>query len=460
MPLFRKSYYFLFFFLIYTFTFSQSSNQYNPHITRILFVLDGSGSMKEKWGNISKFESAKNLLFHIADSIEQINDKVEFAIRVFGHQSPKALHNCEDSKLEIPFGKKNAPKVKSLLDGIKPQGWTPIAYSLFQSANDFPNDPLSKNAIVLITDGLETCDGEPCAMSQLLEKKRVALKPFIIGLGIGKQGKINFECVGTYFDAANQQGFENAMNVVMSQALNNTSAQINLMDAYGQPNETDVEMTLYDFHSGEVRYNFVHALNDKGVSDTLFLDPTGRYNLTVHTIPSVSKTNLELVAGKHNIFAVDVPQGSLKLEVENTMGFSDVQCVVRKTGSNQILYVQDFNKTVKFLAGEYDLEILTMPRMEYKNISITQGKPYEIKIPKAGTLALSVSQSVIASIYTETDGVINRIFEMKDLNGKQNISLHPGIYQVVARGSKDRQSVLTQTQKMEIKSGQVTNIKF
>ncbi|MCH8331162.1 MAG: VWA domain-containing protein, partial [Bacteroidetes bacterium] len=276
-----------------------SQKTYDPDLTRILFVLDASGSMNEDWGERSKYESAKKLLFSVADSLTANNRKVQFGLRMFGHQKPKAEYDCKDSKLEVPFSANNSFRFTNALNEATPQGWTPIAYSLFLAANDFPADNRSTNAIVLITDGLETCEGDPCASALILQKKRIAIKPFIIGLGIGEDGRKAFDCVGTYYDASDENSFKHIINVVVSQALNTTTAQVNLLNAYGKPTETNVEMTFNDSHSGAILYNFVHTMDATGVPDTLFLDPVGKYDLTIHSIPPVTKTGIELIPGKH-----------------------------------------------------------------------------------------------------------------------------------------------------------------
>ena len=96
--------------------------------------------MKELWSDKSKFEISRQLIYHLADSIEKNSDNVEFGVRVFGHQSPRSLHNCTDSKLEVAFAPQNAKSIQQKLDKINPQGYTPIAYSLLQAANDFPKE--------------------------------------------------------------------------------------------------------------------------------------------------------------------------------------------------------------------------------------------------------------------------------------------------------------------------------
>src|SRR5688572_24344560 len=75
-----------------------------PDKTRILFVLDGSGSMEGLWeGKSSRMEVAKNILTKLVDSL-RVNPDLELALRVYGHQFDKRVNNCQDTKLEVSFG--------------------------------------------------------------------------------------------------------------------------------------------------------------------------------------------------------------------------------------------------------------------------------------------------------------------------------------------------------------------
>src|SRR5690606_12091970 len=129
-------------------------------------------------------------------------------------------------------------------------GTTPIAQSLDRAATDFPPCENCRNVIILITDGIEACDGDPCAVSRQLQKKGIILKPFVIGIGLDESFKKSFECVGTYFDATNEETFQKVLGIVISQALQNTTAQVNLLDINNKPSETDVPITFYDRASG------------------------------------------------------------------------------------------------------------------------------------------------------------------------------------------------------------------
>ena len=74
-------------------------------------MLDASGSMKSLWQGTSKFDLSKEILINTIDSISKTNTQVEFALRVMGHQFPRAANNCKDSKLEVAFSKNNLEKI-------------------------------------------------------------------------------------------------------------------------------------------------------------------------------------------------------------------------------------------------------------------------------------------------------------------------------------------------------------
>jgi Ca-activated chloride channel family protein len=97
-----------------------------PDKTRILFLLDASGSMQEEWmrPNQSRWTVAKSILTKLVDSLRQ-NSKLEIGLRVYGHQSPQEQKNCRDTKLEVPFKAKNHSLIIDKLAEIKPKGVTP-----------------------------------------------------------------------------------------------------------------------------------------------------------------------------------------------------------------------------------------------------------------------------------------------------------------------------------------------
>src|SRR5687768_5687131 len=175
---FTRNTFFVISLFLSTTTFSQTKVQQKiPEKTRILFLLDASGSMLEQWErpNQTRWSVAKSILIKLVDSLGQ-NSKLELGLRVYGHRSPQEIKNCKDTWLEVPFKPRSHTLIIQKLNEIKPKGVTPITYSLEQAANDFPSNAGYRNIVILITDGIESCGGDLCAMSRAMQKKGVFLR--------------------------------------------------------------------------------------------------------------------------------------------------------------------------------------------------------------------------------------------------------------------------------------------
>ena len=420
--------------------------------TRILFLFDGSGSMYGVWEKEQKINIAKKVLTHLVDSLGNLPD-VEIALRAYGHSSPKSNQDCKDTKLEVPFGPNNKEAIKEKLKAITPKGTTPIAYSLSMAAGDFPQSKNCRNIVVLITDGIEECKGDPCAVSIALQKRGVILKPFIIGLDINEDFGKQLECAGNFFNAKNVVAFEQIMNVVITNALNNTTTQVNLLDIYGKPTETDVNMTFYDAKSGLIRYNFYHTFDEYGMPDTLFIDPNYKYNITVHTIPKVDKLNVALNPGKHNIIPISTPQGDLLLTMDGLTSYPKLFCLVKQSKQVDIIHVMEANKQEKLIVGQYDLEFLTLPRVKVPNVEIKQNETTKVMIDQPGKISIYSPVPVLGSIYQLVNGKLEWVINIDPSQRNQIIIMQPGQYTLSYRRKSARVTYYTNEQVFIIKSG-------
>lgn len=447
--------------LTFLVSFAFAEAQTSPPKTRILFVFDASQSMYGRWDEGQKIQVATKLLREIVDSLKS-TENVEVALRVYGHQNSVSSdgRNCKDTKLEVPFSAKNHDKIMKRLGSIRPKGTTLIAYSLEQAANDFPKDKNARNVIILITDGIEECDGDPCAVSLALQKRGVVLKPFVIGMGLEPEVIDAFKCVGNYYDATSAKTFRDVLNIVISQALNNTTAQVNLLDVLNRPSETNVPMTFYDSFSKQIRYNFVHTIDSRGNPDTLPIDPLGSYDLVVHTIPPVVKKDIKLVAGKHTVIALDAPQGNLELKMNGYNEYKDLKAIVRKENEVEVLVVQDFSDLQKYITGKYDLEILTLPRTNIKGVNIVQSRTTTVEIPQAGLLSIGISSKGYGSIFQLKGEEMVWVCNISSTSTRESIVLQPGNYRLVFRPINSRLSIYTKEESFEIQSGQSTQVKL
>ena len=433
-----------------------------PPLTRILFVFDCSFSMYGKWQTGMKMDIAKNLFSKFLDSL-QGTPNLELGLRCYGHQFPlQPQRNCEDTKLEVPIGRPATaiPAMKSRLTTLVPKGTTPIAYTLSQCGDDFPMDgKSSRNIIILITDGIEECGGDPCAVSLMLQTKGITLKPFVLGIGL--EG--NFEglnCIGKLYDISSEASFSTVLNIVVSQALNNTTCQVNLLNNQGKPLETDVAMTFYDQQTGAIRYNYMHTMNHRGDPDTVILDPLSTYRLVVHTIPEVVKENIVITPGIHNVIAVDAPQGFLNVTIAGTNNYPRLQVIVRKKGEMNTLVMADVGVPLKMLTGKYDLEILTLPRIYMQNVDISQSKTTTIQIPQAGTVSVFKPAEGTGQVFLEEKNTLTWVCNLDDKRTNENLILQPGNYRIVFRTKAAKETIYTKEQKFKVDAGGATTVKL
>ncbi|MGZ3865383.1 MAG: vWA domain-containing protein [Bacteroidia bacterium] len=423
-------------------------------VTRILFIFDDSFSMFGMWGSGNKIDIAKKLMGEFLDSLQD-SPKLEIALRCYGHQTPfKPNRNCQDSKLEVPFAtpKTNSKLIKERINKLTPTGTTPIAYSLGECANDFPPRYNVRNVVILITDGIEECGGDPCAISVALQKKGVFLRPFVIGVGLDVKFADVFGCMGKFYDVSNEANFKAVLNLVLIEAVSQTTVQVNLNDVLKKPSETDVTMTFYNQQTGDVLYNYLHTLNHRGNPDTIVLDPDITYKMVVHTIPPQTKENITLQKGKHNIIPLDAPQGYLKLQTEGPNLYKSLPTLVRKGGDMNTLVVQEFGATEKLIVGKYDLEILTLPRIKLKDIEIKQSHTNTVKIPSAGMLSLNKGGFGIGSIYAEDGKKIDWVCNLNENQQTEVFYLQPGNYRVEFRYKTQLEAEKTLEKKFTIES--------
>ena len=439
--------------------FSQSRNASagNAPLTRILFIYDASNSMWGDWQSDKKINIANRLLSKMIDSLENYPN-LELALRVYGHQKDFRLYDCNDTKLEVPFAPDNFLKIKQKLKSLSPKGTTPIALSLEAAAADFPPCANCKNVIVLITDGIEECKGDPCAASQALQKKGITLKPFIIGIGADFASA--FDCVGTYIDASSEIDLDFALMSVIRRVMDESTCQVNLLDINVLPTETNVNMSFFNAANGNLLYSYIHTMNARGIPDTLLIDPMPQYNIKIHTLPPVYIDSVKLIPGKHTIIAADAPQGRILLKTSSSKNnrYQTIPILVRQTGKNEILNVQYFNTPDKYIVGKYDVEVLCLPRIVFKDVEVSQNYTTEIRIPNPGFAEVQKNDYGSGSLYVIRNGQEEWIYNLREDNTSESILLQPGNYKIVFRRRYEYKTTKTQEVKFVIKSDMTTTV--
>ena len=146
---------------------------------KILFILDGSGSMRAKMGNKDKIAVAKEVMTKL---IKELPDNVQVGLEVYGHLRKD---DCNDIEVLSPVGTASKELIKQI-QAINPKGKTPITKSLELAAEQLEAVE-EETTIVLISDGQETCEADPCAALKALKDRGIKVKIHVVGFGVTKE---------------------------------------------------------------------------------------------------------------------------------------------------------------------------------------------------------------------------------------------------------------------------------
>lgn len=170
------------------------------NVVNVELILDSSGSMADEVApGQSRIQAAKQVLTEVVAQLPE-REGVNVGFRVYGHKGNNTeagkAESCRSTELKVPVQGVDKAALQNQVDSYEPVGWTPIALSLRESASDFPNAaPNVVNAVVLVTDGLETCGGDPCSASRGLKTGPSAVTTHVIGFALADEEQQNLQCI-------------------------------------------------------------------------------------------------------------------------------------------------------------------------------------------------------------------------------------------------------------------------
>ncbi|MEA2038682.1 MAG: VWA domain-containing protein [Thermodesulfobacteriota bacterium] len=178
----------------------------------IFYILDGSGSM---WGRVDgklKIQAAKEVM---ATLLNETPDDVLCGIMVYGHRKKG---NCSDIEMIVPIGTLNKEAAIARINRISPKGKTPISDSIAMAINKIKESEYS-STIVLVSDGIETCGKDPCALTKSLKESGINFVMHVVGLGVKGGAEKQLGCIadaggGKYFSTSNATDLMDALNQI------------------------------------------------------------------------------------------------------------------------------------------------------------------------------------------------------------------------------------------------------
>ncbi len=278
----------------------------------IALIMDASGSMTAKTSDgTPRIQAAKTA---IAEFTKRFPTDANISFRAYGHQSHRSEKNCKDTRMLVPFGKiaNVSQQIINASNGLQAQGYTPISYVLGLAAQDLA--PLEgTKTVILVSDGKETCDGDPCVVAKNLADQNIDLVINTVGLGVDSQTRQQLQCIarvsrGNYYDASNADELSNSMQqaavakekVRKKIKVNATTGKLELVGkSWNNINVLDAETgkKVGDLHQ---------------VSPILKL-PAGLYNLQFKD--GLIQKSVQILAGE----ATKVEPAQVKLQMPDTI---------------------------------------------------------------------------------------------------------------------------------------------
>ena len=221
-------------------------------------VVDASNSM---WGQIdgrSKMEIAKSTL---EEASYWLPADTDLALRAYGNTSPHDQSNCSDSSLLVPFGEGNRDAIRRAIAELRPRGQTPIAFALNEAGRDFDGSH-SNRAIVLVSDGIESCNNNPVQAARDLREQGIVVH--LIGFGMGNAADEDAASLMAVANASGGRYVTAGSAEELKAALEETVA------------------TSFSVYNGDIEV----AGGSLGSADVMLL-PEGNYRVVLNSTPAV-----------------------------------------------------------------------------------------------------------------------------------------------------------------------------
>lgn len=432
--------------ILLCFTFlanAQKEEQHSP----ILFIYDASGSM---WGQLegsTKKEIASEVL---TTTVVNLPESQNVGLIAYGHRKKG---DCDDIEYLVNLSDGSKTGVTSAVKNINPVGRTPLARSATMAINSLKENN-TKATIILITDGIESCDGDICKVVADAKTNGIDFKLHIVGFGLKDGEKKKLKCAanagdGNYYDANNAGG----LGEVLAEATTETV------------DDPDGNFSIYAVKNGEPVDAYVKALDvttkkvtdvSRTYTDTAWVYlPPGKYSIEIKPLEGsdIPGTTISVEMKEGEVKHQDINFDGGILEVSTTNNGEPWDAVVKMHDNNTgkvAATTRTYGKTqqMEVAAGLYRVTYLALNlkgmaiNAELENVEIKSNATNSISHDfKSGTAMIGVKTAsgelIDATVNfhekTSSKGVaVSRTYTSESSNPKEFL-LTPGTYEVKIR---------------------------
>jgi Ca-activated chloride channel family protein len=437
--------------LIYVFAlFSLPSFGQTANSSNLLFIFDASGSMWGKIDKSTKIQIAKETMGKLSS---KISAPTKVGLIAYGH---KSTSDCNDIETLVPIAPFNKPTFNATINALNPKGKTPIAKSI-NHALALIKGLTESVTIILVSDGLETCEGNACEIVKKAKAAGIKITLHVVGFGIAENDLSPLECLaqaggGQYFPANNAEE--------LATALEKTVKEMPVGDAFvsvkalleGKLVDATVRIlkkgVAEDIASGR-------TYTSSETNPRILQIPSGKYDIEVEAVtirsrPTQKFENVEIKPKETWFKEVVFGQGIVNFKVTRNGVLSDAVIHFYKAGSREFItssrtYKEASTNPVKFQIppGEYDIEVKGIeiggaPIYHLKKINVKSGTltsfdhdflSGELKIGAKNAQGYVDATVNVISLKTGESVDAGRTYQSASTNPKKFI-LEPGQYRI------------------------------
>ena len=179
----------------------------------VMVVFDGSNSMWGQIDGVAKIEIARDVMDNL---LGEWTTTRQVGLMAYGH---RRRGDCSDIETLITPAAGTSGDIQTQVNGITPTGKTPLTAAVEQAAEElsYTDRPAT---VILISDGLESCERDPCALARALEKGGVGFTAHVVGFGLGRDADAaSLACIaeetgGQFIQASNADELGAALSTV------------------------------------------------------------------------------------------------------------------------------------------------------------------------------------------------------------------------------------------------------
>jgi von Willebrand factor type A domain len=397
----------------------------------IALVLDASGSMKAKLPDgKTRMDAAK---LAVAEFVGKLSPEVRLALRAYGHQSPTAKKDCKDTSLLSPFAAVSANKT-AIIDqarALQPLGYTPITYALTRAAEDVGSEEAASHTVVLVSDGKETCQADPCAAAKALADADAKLVVHTVGVGVDAVTRSQLQCIatvarGSYYDANSAA----ELSSVLSKAADAAPVKKKQI-VVSTPKPGKLKMKV----AGQFNHDVLNAAGEK-----------------VEELSGIH-SEAQLPAGVYSVKFGNGLWSSIEVRAGETTEIKPGYLEVKPLGSDFVAVLEpETNEKVEELLWTKPRATLIPGRFEVKFGKVlwpdgVEVKPGETTVLKPGLLNVTSKVGIFTFVVKDASGQ-----EVDDGNspGKTKVVLPPGKYVLEVDREKWIKTLTDAQRKMDI----------